>query len=70
MSVVLASDRLRLEVVRRGWGHADLARAAHVSAPTISAAMAGRPVAASTLRRIAIALAEAPPVSGVDSILP
>jgi len=70
MSVVLATDRLRLEIARRGWSHADLARAARVSAPTITAAMAGRPVAARTLRRIAMALAEAVPVPGVDSILP
>ena len=69
MSVVLARDRLRLEMARRGWGNADLARAAQVSAPTVTAALAGRPVAPRTVLRIAIALAKTPPVTGVDSIL-
>ena len=58
MSVVLSTERLRLELARRGWGTADLARAARVSAPMIGAAVAGRPVAPGTLRRIATALAE------------
>ncbi|MHB8313922.1 MAG: hypothetical protein ACYDD0_11610 [Candidatus Dormibacteria bacterium] len=65
----MATERLRLEIARRGWGNADLARAAKVSAPTITAALAGRPVAPRTVLRIAIALAETPPVTGVDSIL-
>ncbi|MGH7641584.1 MAG: hypothetical protein ACRENX_00955 [Candidatus Dormibacteria bacterium] len=69
MSVVLARDRLRLELARRGWAGVDLARAARLSAPTISAALAGKPVAARTLRRIAMALSDAPPVAGVDAIL-
>ncbi len=70
MSVVLAADRLRFELARRGWGNADLARAARVSAPTVTAALSGRPVAPRTLMRIAVALADTPPVAGVDDILP
>jgi hypothetical protein len=70
MSIVLATDRLRLEMARRGWGNADLARAARVSAPTVTAALAGRPVAPRTLVRIGRALADSPPVAGVDNILP
>jgi transcriptional regulator with XRE-family HTH domain len=70
MSVVLAADRLRLEIARRGWGNADLARAASVSAATITAATAGRPISPSTLRKIALALSMSEPVSGVDAILP
>ncbi|MHB1500177.1 MAG: helix-turn-helix domain-containing protein [Candidatus Dormibacteria bacterium] len=58
MSVVLAADRLRFELARRGWGNADLARAARVSAPTVTAALSGRPVAPRTLMRIAVALAD------------
>ncbi len=69
MSVVLSTERLPLELARRGWGKADLARAARVSAPTIGAAVAGRPVAPGTRRRIATALADTPPVAGVDDIL-
>ncbi len=70
MSVVLAADRLRFEIARRGWGNADLARAARVSAPTITAAMAGRPISPESLRKIALALGATPPVAGVDAILP
>ena len=47
----------------------DLARAAHVSALTIAAALAGRPISPSTVRKIAMALDAAPPVPGVDGIL-
>lgn len=69
MSVVLAADRLRFELARRGWGNADLARAARVSPPTVTAALAGRRVAPTTLVRIARALADTPPVAGADEIL-
>lgn len=70
MSVILAADRLRFEIARRGWNNVDLARAAGVSAATVTTATAGRPVSPNTLRKIAVALAAAPPVSGVDEILP
>jgi transcriptional regulator with XRE-family HTH domain len=70
VSVVLAAERLRLEIARRGWGNADLARAASVSAATITAAMAGRPISPNTLRKIALALSASAPVSGIDEILP
>ena len=70
MSVTLADDRLRFEIARRGWNNSDLARAAGVSAATITTATSGRPVSSSTLRKIAVALAAAAPVSGVDDILP
>jgi S-DNA-T family DNA segregation ATPase FtsK/SpoIIIE len=61
--ILLDSDRASL-------GNADLARAARVSAPTVTAALSGRPVAPRTLMRIAVALADTPPVAGVDDILP
>ena len=70
MSITLASDRLRIELARRAWGQAELSRAAGVSAPTVRAALSGRPIAPRTLRRIALALAAAPPLAAVDSILP
>ena len=69
MGVVICSPRLRLELARRGWGHADLARAAGISPPTVSAAMAGRPLAPRTVLQIARALATAPPVDGIDHLL-
>ena len=70
MSVVLAADRLGFELARRGWGNADLARAARVWAATVTAALSGRPVAPRTLMRIAVARAGPPPAAGVDDILP
>lgn len=70
MSVTLAADRLRFEIARRGWTNSDLARAAGVSCATVTTATAGRPVSPNTLRKIAVALAAAAPVSGVDDILP
>jgi hypothetical protein len=45
MGVMIRPPRLRLELARRGWANVDLARAAGISAPTVSAAMAGRPLA-------------------------
>ncbi len=56
--------------MRIGWTHADLARAAWVSAPTITTAMAGRPISPETLRKIALALSVSPPMAGIDEILP
>ncbi len=70
MSVVLAAERLKLEIARRGWSYADLARAARVSPATITTATAGRPISPSTLRKIALAVSASAPVSGVDEILP
>lgn len=58
--------RLRQELARRGWCGADLARAAEVSHPTVSAALAGRPIAARSLGRIARALMQAPVIETVD----
>jgi DNA-binding Xre family transcriptional regulator len=58
-----------MELARRGWAHTDLARAAGISPPTVSAAVAGRPVAPSTLRKIADALASTPVVEGIDVLL-
>jgi lambda repressor-like predicted transcriptional regulator len=69
VGVRIVTARLRLELARRGWGHADLARIAGISAPTVSAAVAGRPLAPRTVRRIADALSEAPVIEGIDAPL-
>jgi transcriptional regulator with XRE-family HTH domain len=60
---------MRNELARRGWSAADLARAARVSAPTISAALAGRPISAQSLRLIAAALTKAPVIDVIDSLI-
>lgn len=69
MSVVVHPGRLRQEVARRGWAAHDLARAADLSDATISAAMAGRPIAARSMIRIAQALLKAPTLDIADSLL-
>ena len=69
MSVVIHAGRLRQEIARRGWAGRDLARAAHLSDATISAAMAGRPIAARSMMRIAEALLRAPTLDIADSLL-
>jgi transcriptional regulator with XRE-family HTH domain len=69
MSVPINTERLMREMARRGWSRRDLARAAGISAPTVTMALAGRPVAPVTLKRIALALLAAKPVEGIDSLL-
>ena len=69
MGVTIHPGRLRQELARRGWSPIDLARAARLSPATVSAAMSGRPIAASSLRLIGKALASAPPVDVLDRLL-
>lgn len=67
--ITLQPDRLRLELARRGWSAADLAREARVSPPTVSAALAGRPIAAQSLALIAGALSRGLVVPTIDVLL-
>jgi lambda repressor-like predicted transcriptional regulator len=69
MGVFLSAARVEREIARQGWTHADLARAAGVSQPTVTAALGGRSVAPRTLRLIAQALLAQPPIDGIDSLL-
>lgn len=69
MSVPINTERLMREMARRGWGRGDLARAARISAPTVTMALSGRPVSLYTLKQIALALAANPPLEGIDSLL-
>jgi lambda repressor-like predicted transcriptional regulator len=69
MSVVLHPARLRLEMTRRGWDAMHLAREARLSPATISAALAGRPIAASSLTMIAEALLHAPVLDVIDLLI-
>lgn len=69
MGIAVRPDVLEREIARRGWTHADLAKAAGVSAATITAATAGRGVSPRTLRLIVKALVDARPLEGVDSLL-
>lgn len=62
-------DRLRRELVLRGWNGVDLAYFAQVSPATVSAALQGRLVSSTTIRKMALALSKAPPVAGAEELL-
>lgn len=70
MSVRLDASRLRHERDRRAWTNSELAAAAGVSNPTVTAALAGRPVSPRTLRLLARALAACPAVEDVEALPP
>jgi transcriptional regulator with XRE-family HTH domain len=65
----LIPSKLKKEIVRRGWQGCDLAQRAHLSAPTVSAALAGRPLKVATLLKIAKALAATTPIQELDDLL-
>ena len=69
MSVIVHPGRLRFEIARRGWNPIDLARAARLSPATISAALSGRPISATSLKLIAKALADLPPSEVIDRLI-
>jgi len=56
-------------MTRRGWAATDLARESRLSQATISAALAGRPIAATSLGLIAKALSRAPILDVVDNLI-
>ena len=53
----------------RGWNGIDLAFHSRVSPATISHAISGRPVSASTIRKMALALSTAPVIAGAAEFL-
>jgi hypothetical protein len=61
--------RLRREIALRGWCPTDLARAARLSAGTMTVVMKGGPVSPATLSRVASALGQHPVVPGIDDLL-
>jgi len=69
MSIAIDSIRLRAEIARRGWSSVDLAREAHLSQATVSAALSGKPIATKSLGRIATALLRTPPIELIDSLM-
>jgi transcriptional regulator with XRE-family HTH domain len=69
VKVLIDPDRLRLELARRGWTARELSVRSGASGPTLSAVMAGRGVRPGTIKRIALALSQAPVVEGIDSLL-
>ncbi len=69
MSVQIQPARLRFEMTRRGLSVTDLARAAKISHPTVSAALAGRAISSQSLQLIAAALTRLPTIEVIDSLL-
>jgi transcriptional regulator with XRE-family HTH domain len=69
VGIKIDPKRLRLELARRGWTGTRLATEAGVSSPTVSAALAGKAIAAQSLSLMAAALGRTPPVPGIDALL-
>ncbi len=69
MGVIVHPGRLRQEMTRRGWAATDLAREARLSPATVSAALGGKPIAASSVALIAHALSRVPASTVIDSLI-
>lgn len=63
------ASRLRWEMARRGLTVRTLAQDAGLSAPTISAAVGGRPISTASLHLIADTLSRIPPVEIADVLI-
>lgn len=63
------TERLRREMLLRGWSGVDLAQFAGLSPATVSAAVLGRQVSTTTIRRMALALSKAPVIAGTAELL-
>ena len=62
-------ERLHRELVIRGWNGSDLALRARLSPATISAALQGRPISTTTLRKMVLALTRQPKIDGIDELV-
>jgi transcriptional regulator with XRE-family HTH domain len=69
MSALVVPGRLRFEMARRGLNQSLLAGLSGLTPATICAALAGRPVAESTIARIARSLCNVAPIPGIDDLL-
>jgi len=69
MSVVVRPGRLRHEMARRGWAAVDLARESRLSQATVSAALAGKPIAARSAGLMAQALVRAAVIDIMDTLM-
>lgn len=69
MSIIVHAGRLRFEMVRRGWSASDLARESRLSPATISAALAGRPIAAKSLDLIGDAFTRVSARKAIDDLI-
>ena len=65
----LNADRLRREMLLRGWNGVDLAFHSGISPATVSHAMCGLSVSTGTIRKMAIALSKAAAIEGAAELL-
>ena len=63
------AERLRREMLLRGWDGVDLAYHAGVSPATVSHAIRGLPVSSGTIRKLALALSKASLIDGAEDLL-
>jgi transcriptional regulator with XRE-family HTH domain len=63
------AERLRREMLIRGWDGVDLAYHAGVSPATVSHAMQGHPVSSTTIRKLVAALLRQPAIAGAEALL-
>ncbi len=69
MGIIVNGYALRQALAERGLHPGELAARAGVSGPTLSHALAGRPLAPCTVRRLLTALAGIPPLPGADYLI-
>ena len=69
MNTAVDAAALRRELARRGLSAADIAHRAGISAPTLSRALAGKPIANRSLAALARAVADVPLIAGLDDLL-
>jgi hypothetical protein len=70
MSVLLDPDLLRYELAIRGISAFVLAKLAHLSPATVSAALAGRPIAEASALQIDKVLRAHPPIEFLKRLIP
>ncbi len=68
MTVRFDQSRFATQLRVRGIACCELARAAGLSAPTVTAAAAGRPISARSARLIALALLKVEPIPGMHEL--
>jgi DNA-binding XRE family transcriptional regulator len=69
LSAELNPTSLRVELALRGWTNAKLADTAGVSRATVTAALKGQSIAATSVYKIGIALKLHPPIEGLAALV-
>lgn len=70
MGIAIRTSALRRQMVIRGLRASDLAKLAGVSESTVSLALAGRRISATSFAALSRALGQAQPIPGAQELLP